>query len=56
MKWLLLPALLLISYYTYTYSIWALKKGYKRGGVGLLFLIAFITALTIYSVFIKPDV
>ncbi|MCG9967692.1 hypothetical protein L9W92_06450 [Pelotomaculum terephthalicicum JT] len=55
MKWLLLLFPLAITYYTYTYGRWALKNGYKRGGIGVLVLAAFVLALAVYALFVRQE-
>lgn len=53
MKWLLLLIPLAVTHYTYTYGLWALKKGYRRGGIGTFILAAFILALSLYALYFK---
>lgn len=55
MKWLLLLVPLVVTYYTYTYGQWALKKGHQRGGIGTIILAAFVLALSIYGIFIRQS-
>lgn len=54
MKWLLLLAPLAVTYYTYTYGRWALKNGYRRGGIGVFFLAALGLAMAVYALFFWP--
>lgn len=53
MKWLMLLFCLAVVYYTYTYGSWALKKGNKRGGIGVFILAAFVLSLSVYGIFIS---
>jgi len=55
MKWLLLLIPLAVAYYTCTYGWWALRNGYRRGGIGTFVLAAFVLALAVYALFIKPE-
>jgi len=55
MKWLLLLIPLVVTYYTCTYGRWALKNGYKRGGIGVFVLAAFVLALAVYALFLKQE-
>ncbi len=55
MKWLLLLVPLAISYYTCTYGRWALQKGFRRGGTGVLILAALVLGLSLYAIFFKPE-
>lgn len=55
MKWLLLLSLLAVSYYTYTYGRWALKNGYRRGGIGIMLLVVFVISLGLYGLFLKME-
>ncbi|MDF9409197.1 hypothetical protein L7E55_12660 [Pelotomaculum isophthalicicum JI] len=55
MKWLLLLIPLAVAYYTCTYGRWALKNGYRRGGVGVFFLAAFVLALAVFALFFKRE-
>lgn len=43
---------LIITYYTCTYGLWALKKGHRRGGIGVFILAALVLALSVYSLFL----
>jgi hypothetical protein len=53
MKWFLLIVPLAVSYYTFTYGQWALKKGYRRGAVGIFMLAAFTMALAVYAIYFR---
>ncbi len=53
MNWLLLLIPLAVTYYTFTYGRWALKKGHLRGGIGVFLLAAFVLALSIYALFLR---
>jgi hypothetical protein len=55
LKWLLLLFPLAISFYTFTYGRWALKKGYKRGGIGVFILAVLVLALSLYALFLRPE-
>jgi len=55
MKWLLLLVPLAVTYYTYTYGRWALKNGYRRGGIGVFILAAFVLALSVFALFFKTE-
>jgi len=54
-KWLLLLIPLAVTYYTYTYGRWALKNGYRRGGIGAFILAAFVLALSVFALFFKRE-
>lgn len=53
MKWFLLTIPLLVSYYTFTYGLWAWRNGNRFGGAGVFCLSAFTLALSIYAIFIR---
>lgn len=53
MKWALTLVPVIVSYYTFTYGLWAWKKGNRSGGAGVFFLAAFTIALSIYAIFIR---
>ena len=53
MKWFLLIVPLAVSYHTFTYGQWALKKGYRRGAVGIFMLAAFTMALAVYAIYFR---
>ncbi|OPX90454.1 MAG: hypothetical protein A4E53_01006 [Pelotomaculum sp. PtaB.Bin104] len=55
MKWLLLVVPLAVSFYTCTYGLWALKNGYRRGGIGVFVLAALVLALAVYSLFFRQE-
>ncbi|HPU35553.1 MAG TPA: hypothetical protein PL078_03910 [Bacillota bacterium] len=55
MKWFLLIVPLVVCYYTITYGHWALKKGYRRGAVGVFMLAAFTMALAVYALFFRES-
>jgi hypothetical protein len=51
LKWITMFFMLIVTYYTCSYGLWALKKGH-RGGIGVFILAAFVLALSIYSLFL----
>jgi hypothetical protein len=53
LKLLLILPPLIVTYYTFTYGRWALNKGYKRGGIGVFILAAFVMAISVYSIFFR---
>ncbi|MFZ5644027.1 MAG: hypothetical protein ACOY46_10590 [Bacillota bacterium] len=53
MRWLLLLVPLIISYYTFTYGLWAWRNGNRRGGAGVYCLAAFTLAISVYALFIR---
>ncbi|MHB8156961.1 MAG: hypothetical protein ACYDEQ_06155 [Desulfocucumaceae bacterium] len=53
MKYVLLLIPVLVTYYTFTYGLWAWKKGNRAGGTGVFFLAALTLALSVYSIFIR---
>lgn len=53
MKWLLAIVPVLFSYYTFTYGLWAWKRGNRFGGAGVFFLVVFTLALSMYALFIR---
>ncbi|OPZ75018.1 MAG: hypothetical protein BWY80_00337 [Firmicutes bacterium ADurb.Bin456] len=55
MKWLLLAVPLVVTYYTFTYGKWALKKGYRRGAIGVFMLAAFTMAVAIYALYLRES-
>ncbi|OPY58944.1 MAG: hypothetical protein A4E55_00550 [Pelotomaculum sp. PtaU1.Bin035] len=55
MSWLLLLVPLAVAYYTCTYGWWALKNGYRRGGIGAIALAAFVMALAVYGLFLNSE-
>lgn len=55
MKWFLLVIPLAVTYYTFTYGLWALKNGYRRGGIGVFILAALVLSLAVYGLFFKQE-
>lgn len=53
MEWVITTIPLVITYYTFTYGLWAWRKGNRGGGTGVFFLAAFTLALTVYAVFFR---
>ncbi len=53
MKWVLLIVPALVTYYTFTYGLWAWRKGNRFGGAGVFFLAALALALSVYALFIR---
>ncbi len=55
MKWLLLVVPLAVTYYTITYGQWALKKGFRRGAIGVFMLAAFTMAMAVYALYFRES-
>lgn len=53
MKWFIVIIPVMISYYTFTYGLWAWKNGNRSGGAGVFFLVAFTLAFSIFAIFIR---
>ena len=55
MAFLLMIVPLVITYYTFTYGLWAWRKGNRKGGIGVFLLAAFTLALSVYSLFFRTS-
>lgn len=53
MKWLLIIFPAAVTYYTFTFGLWAWRQGNRSGGAGVFFLAAFEFAIAIYGIFIR---
>ena len=53
MNWILLLLPVIISYYTFTYGLWAWKRDNRSGGAGVFLLACFTMALSVYAIFFR---
>jgi hypothetical protein len=55
MNFLLMIVPLGITYYTFTYGLWAWRQGNRGGGIGVFLLAAFTLALSVYGLFFRTS-
>ncbi len=53
MKWVITLIPLWVTYYTFTYGLWVLKKGNRIGGISIFTLAALALGISIYAIFIR---
>jgi hypothetical protein len=53
MKWLLAIFPAAVTYYTFTFGLWAWRKGNRAGGTGIFFLAVLEFAIAMYGIFLR---
>ncbi|MCL5057947.1 MAG: hypothetical protein M1130_08115 [Actinobacteria bacterium] len=48
---IIIPAV--ITYYSFTFGLWAWRDGNRGGGAGVFFLASFEFAMSVYAIFIR---